>query len=85
MEKISLALQRVLASQTAEDGEFISMQDRLPAQGGPARVPRDSPPAGDPAIEQAGVLTGGEHPAGATALERFTLHRRYSNGTVSHP
>lgn len=40
MEKISLALQRVLASQSAEDGEFISVQDRLPAHGSPARVPR---------------------------------------------
>ena len=39
MEKISLALQR-LASQTAEDGEFISVQERLRADGGPARVPR---------------------------------------------
>lgn len=40
MEKISLALQRVLAGETPEDSEFLSVQDRLPANGGPARLPR---------------------------------------------
>jgi protein-tyrosine kinase len=40
LEKISLALQRVLSGGTPEDSEFISVQDRLPVRGGAARVPR---------------------------------------------
>ena len=40
MEKISLALQRVLEADTAEDRELVSVQGWAPAGGGPARVPR---------------------------------------------